>query len=204
MISRITAPVNDTRKASDAHSPPTDQGQRKKQDDSGQMIQAESDDDPTSESQLSQSQLSHPQPQERQPIFPANTSQVRAKRARRVSQPKNDEKPVPQTAPPTSISTSALMSDRPKIKPLPPTPQANTPHPRAMARKVITCPDHVSHSLCDIVHKKGQGSSQKKQAILSLEQKNHITELFKFSQTLEVGSILLPHIFGIASNLLRI
>ena len=55
-----------------------------------------------------------------------------------------------------------------------------------------------------LVHKKGQGSSQKKQAILSLEQRNQITELFKFSQTLEVGSILLSHIFEIGSNLLKL
>ena len=142
--SKATATANGTRKASNAGGPPTDQGQRKKKDDFRHTIQVEYNDSPTSESQqLSQSQSSHRQPsQERQPIFPVRASEARANGTRRVSQSKNDSttrKPVPQTTSPTSTPTSA--SDIPKIKALPPTPQNNTPRPRATSRGYTAPPD---------------------------------------------------------------
>ena len=146
--SKVTATANGTRKASNAGSPPPDQGQRKKKDDFRHTIQVEYNDAATSESQqLSQSQSSHRQPsqEKQQPIFPAKASEVRTNGTRRVSQSRNDasqRKPVPQATSPTSTPTSA--SDIPKIKALPPTPQNNTPRPRATSRGYTTPSDPVS------------------------------------------------------------
>ena len=137
--------ANGTRKASNAAGPPPDQGQRKKKDDFRHTIQVEYNDNTTSESQqLSQSQSSHRQPSQekhKQPIYPVKASEVRTNGTRRVSQSKNETTPkktVPQT---TSSPSTPTTSDIPKIKALPPTPQNNTPRPRATSRE-YTAPTH--------------------------------------------------------------
>ena len=148
--SKVAAPTNSTRKASNAGGPPPDQGQRKKKDDFRHTIQVEYNDTATSESQqLSQSQSSHRQPsqEKQQPVFPVKAPEVRMNGTRRVSQSRNDatqRKPVPPISSPTSTPTST--SDIPKIKALPPTPQNNTPRPRATSRGYAAPPDPVSSS----------------------------------------------------------
>ena len=153
-----TTTTNGTRKASNPGGPPPDQGQRKRKDDFRHTIQVEYNDNATSESQqLSQSQSSRRQPsQERQqPIFPVKASEARTNGTRRVSQSRSDatqKKPVPQTISPTSTPTST--SDIPKIKALPPTPQKNTPRPRATSRGYTAPPDpsssHTTHPTIEV------------------------------------------------------
>lgn len=137
---------NGTRKVSNAGVPPQDQGQRRKKDDFRHTIQVEYNDTAASESQLSQSQSSHRQPpQEKpQPIYPIKASEVRTNGTRRVSQSKNDTTPKkPASQSPSSPSTPTT-SDIPKIKALPPTPQNNTPRPRAASNRYTTPPDLAS------------------------------------------------------------
>jgi len=146
--SKVTAAANSTRKLSNAGVPPPDQNQnqRKKKDDFRHTIQVEYNDTAASESQqLSQSQSSHRQPsqEKQQPIFPVKASEVRTNGTRRVSQT-TPRKPVPQTT--ASTSTPTPTSDIPKIKALPPTPQNNTPRPRATSRGYTAPPDPVSSS----------------------------------------------------------
>ena len=133
--------ANGARKASNPAGPPQDQGQRKKKDDFRHTIQVEYNDSATSESQqLSQSQSSHRQPsqEKQQPIYPVKASEVRTNGTRRVSQSRNDTTPK-KSAPQTSSSPSTpTASDIPKIKALPPTPQNNTPRPRATSRGYTT------------------------------------------------------------------
>ena len=136
--------ANSSRKASNAAGPPPDQGQRKKKDDFRHTIQVEYNDNPTSESQqLSQSQSSRRQPsQERQqPIYPVKASEARANGTRRVSQSKNDTTPKKSASQTTSSPSTPTASDIPKIKALPPTPQNNTPRPRAASRGYTAPPD---------------------------------------------------------------
>ena len=52
-----------------------------------------------------------------------------------------DTTPKKSVHPTTYSPTTPTMSDVPKIKPLPPTPQSNTPCPRAMSRGCTTPPD---------------------------------------------------------------
>jgi protein-serine/threonine kinase len=147
--SKTTSTSNGTRKASNPGVPPSDQGQRKKKEDFRHTIQVEYNDNAPSESQqLSQSQSSHRQPsqEKQQPIFPVKASEARTNGTRRVSQSRNDttpKKPVPQTT--TPISTPPPTNDIPKIKALPPTPQNNTPRPRATSRGYTAPPDPPSH-----------------------------------------------------------
>jgi len=145
--SKVTATTNGTRKASNA-GPPPDQGRREKKDGFRHTIQVEYNDNSASESQqLSQSQSSHRQPpqEKQQPVFPVKAPEVRTNGTRRVSQSRNDTTPrkaVPQVTSPTSTPTST--GDIPKIKALPPTPQNNTPRPRATSRGYTAPPDPVS------------------------------------------------------------
>ena len=144
--SKTTTTANGTRKVSNPSGPPPDQGQRKRKEDFRHTIQVEYNDNATPEpQQLPQSQSSRRQPsQERQqPIFPVKASEARTNGTRRVSQSRTDasqRKPVPQTTPSTSTSTS----DIPKIKALPPTPQNKTPRPRATSRGYTAPPDPTS------------------------------------------------------------
>jgi protein-serine/threonine kinase len=137
-----------TRKVSNAGGPPPDQGQRKKKEDFRHTIQVEYNDNTTSESQqLSQSQSSHRQPsqEKQQPIYPVKASEVRTNGTRRVSQSRNDTTPkkaVTQTT--SSPSTPTSTTDIPRIKALPPTPQNNTPRPRATSRGYTAPPDPTS------------------------------------------------------------
>jgi protein-serine/threonine kinase len=139
--------ANGTRKASNAAGPPQDQGQRKKKDDFRHTIQVEYNDNATSESQqLSQSQSSHRQPsqEKQQPIYPIKASEARTNGTRRVSQSKNDTTPKKPASQTTSSPSTPTASDIPKIKALPPTPQNNTPRPRATSRGYTAPPDPTS------------------------------------------------------------
>ena len=139
--------ANGTRKVSNAAGPPPDQGRGKKKDDFRHTIQVEYNDNTASESQqLSQSQSSHRQPyqEKQQPIYPVKASEVRTNGTRRVSQSRNDTTPKKSAPHTTSSPTTPTASDIPKIKALPPTPQNNTPRPRATSRGYTAPPDPAS------------------------------------------------------------